>query len=380
MNTVYFAKNIKKYRMDAGLTQMELARILSISPQTISKWEKGQALPGLDTLCKLSDVLHVTPDRLLAQDTEYYIGIDGGGTKTAFGLMDSTGKLKQYLVLGGSNPNIYGMQNAIRTIQEGIEVLSANGSVKHIFAGMAGAVSGGNQEVLQKAMNDAYPSIPVEIGSDIENVRYSILGVRHCVTAICGTGCVIYAEDETGFHRLGGYGYLFEGAGSGYDIGRDVLTHCFEVEDGLAPASLLSEKVRRETGAPLFSVIDKFYREGSSTVAGFARFAFLAEGEGDPTAREILKRNIKKLGEKIRYAQDTFHCGNEVIVSGGIAENWKAFPAYLIPLLRPDTVLHIPSLPPLFGACVRSLGEANIADPTSFRDNFEKSYAEICHD
>ena len=56
--------NIKKFRTEAGLTQEELAARLSISPQAVSKWERGESLPDTAILPEISDVLGVSLDRL----------------------------------------------------------------------------------------------------------------------------------------------------------------------------------------------------------------------------------------------------------------------------------------------------------------------------
>lgn len=43
-------ERLKRARLAAGKTQKELADFLKISPQSVSKWEKGSALPSVDIL------------------------------------------------------------------------------------------------------------------------------------------------------------------------------------------------------------------------------------------------------------------------------------------------------------------------------------------
>lgn len=48
--------SLKLWRLKAGYTQAEVAKILKISPATLIKWEKGETQPRIDTLmalCKL---------------------------------------------------------------------------------------------------------------------------------------------------------------------------------------------------------------------------------------------------------------------------------------------------------------------------------------
>ena len=59
------SKNLKELRRGRGVTQEELSAYLSVSPQAISKWERGESLPELDYVVKLSNYFGVTVDDLL---------------------------------------------------------------------------------------------------------------------------------------------------------------------------------------------------------------------------------------------------------------------------------------------------------------------------
>lgn len=60
-----FAKNIKRYRKEKGLTQEGLAQQLGVTYQAVSKWENGQSMPDITFLPELSSVLEVSVDKLL---------------------------------------------------------------------------------------------------------------------------------------------------------------------------------------------------------------------------------------------------------------------------------------------------------------------------
>lgn len=64
------ARNISRYRKEKGMTQEELARILGISFQAVSKWENAQSLPDLSLLPTLSRTLEVSIDKLLGYATQ----------------------------------------------------------------------------------------------------------------------------------------------------------------------------------------------------------------------------------------------------------------------------------------------------------------------
>ncbi|MEG6588529.1 methyltransferase domain-containing protein [Paenibacillus barengoltzii] len=59
------ARNISIYRKEKRLTQEELAQILGVSFQAISKWENAQTMPDISLLPLLSKTLEVSIDKLL---------------------------------------------------------------------------------------------------------------------------------------------------------------------------------------------------------------------------------------------------------------------------------------------------------------------------
>ena len=59
-------ENIRRLRLDAGLSVRELSRMLCLADvQAVYKWQRGETLPSLDNLVMLSQVFHVTIDEIL---------------------------------------------------------------------------------------------------------------------------------------------------------------------------------------------------------------------------------------------------------------------------------------------------------------------------
>jgi len=56
---------ISKLRKEQQMTQLELADELNVSHQAVSKWERGDSIPDIETLMKLSDLFEQTVDQLL---------------------------------------------------------------------------------------------------------------------------------------------------------------------------------------------------------------------------------------------------------------------------------------------------------------------------
>lgn len=65
------ASNIIKLRTGAGMTQAELGAQLNYSDKTISKWERGEAIPDAYVLTQLAEIFGVTVDSILSSHDEW---------------------------------------------------------------------------------------------------------------------------------------------------------------------------------------------------------------------------------------------------------------------------------------------------------------------
>lgn len=65
MNMQKTGKYIAKLRKGKGWTQQRLAEQLSVSPQAVSKWECGEAVPDIDILDKISMIFDVKIDSII---------------------------------------------------------------------------------------------------------------------------------------------------------------------------------------------------------------------------------------------------------------------------------------------------------------------------
>lgn len=64
------SKKIRQARVEAALSQKELASALKLSDRTISAYEKGRALPPLDTLQNISNLTHKPINYFLEEELE----------------------------------------------------------------------------------------------------------------------------------------------------------------------------------------------------------------------------------------------------------------------------------------------------------------------
>ena len=65
------AGNLKRKREECRLSQDDVATQLSISRQSISKWETGKCYPDLDNLILLSDLYKISLDELIKGDKSF---------------------------------------------------------------------------------------------------------------------------------------------------------------------------------------------------------------------------------------------------------------------------------------------------------------------
>ncbi len=64
------AEKIMALRKQRGWSQEELAQQLSVSRQSVSKWESGASMPDLDKILKMSEIFGVSTDTLLKEEME----------------------------------------------------------------------------------------------------------------------------------------------------------------------------------------------------------------------------------------------------------------------------------------------------------------------
>lgn len=68
-----FKDRVRALRLDAGVTQNEMAKRLGLTGRAVGAWESGRAKPGIDKLQEIADYFGVSPHWLLD-------GSDGGST------------------------------------------------------------------------------------------------------------------------------------------------------------------------------------------------------------------------------------------------------------------------------------------------------------
>lgn len=70
-------ENIRQLRMARNLSQVDLAKALGVTKQSISNWENNNIQPSIDMLIHLAEYFSVSTDYLLGLDQRKYVEISG---------------------------------------------------------------------------------------------------------------------------------------------------------------------------------------------------------------------------------------------------------------------------------------------------------------
>lgn len=317
-----FASVLKCRRTDLGMTQRELGEAMGYSEKTVSKWESGGVIAPSVVLPKLAAVLKTDINSFFSEraDEVYYLGVDGGGTKTDFALSDSDGRVIAHVSLEGCNPNDVGLKNATDIISRGISLVCADIPTSKIYAffGIAGGTTGDMCERISVFL-DKFGFAAYGNGNDADNALSVALGEENGTVVIIGTGSVAFSRVDGVLHRRGGFGYLFEDGGSGFSIGRDALMHALTTEE-CGSDTVLAECVRKIADGNIIPYLSELYKGGKRKIASFAPAVFEAFRAHDPVAEEIINRNMAAIARLIESSPitDPLREKQRVYVVGGL--------------------------------------------------------------
>ncbi len=70
-------ENIKRLRLSRNLSQVDLAKSLGVTKQSISNWENDNIQPSIEMLIRISNFFSVSTDHLLGLENKNYIEVSG---------------------------------------------------------------------------------------------------------------------------------------------------------------------------------------------------------------------------------------------------------------------------------------------------------------
>ena len=358
-----FEGNLKYYRKKMGLTRKALAKKLCYSEKSVEKWESGDAIPPLSVICELADIFCIPIDRLIYkenQEISYFLGIDGGGTKTAFLLEDLKGNTIAFCQLGSSNPNDVGIDGCEAILKNGINEVCTGIDRSQIaaFAGISGGgLSGKNAELIQKILS-GFGFGHFSNGSDVESAIELCLGDIDGIAIIAGTGIIAFAQKSGRRIRCGGWGYLIDSAGSGYNFGRDALEAALKSIDQREPNTVLISLIQEKLGTDIKDAIPSIYNGGKRLIASLAPCVFKAAEQNDQAAINIIKHNCAYIAQMIECLLKNFENKSvPVVICGGLAHDANILETHIRSALPYNVNLNFTCEPMVNGAlrCAKKL-------------------------
>lgn len=155
-----------------------------------------------------------------------YLGVDGGGTSTSFLLFDEEGnELHHYIAksLHFMSVGFEKMKDGFKEVREYFTDLGYDVDNFEIVMGLGGY---GSDPIIRQKIDeivlDVFPQSLLMSDSQLATV--SSLGGKPGVFLISGTGSIAMYYDGENFHRQGGFGYHIGDEGSGFWIGKQILS------------------------------------------------------------------------------------------------------------------------------------------------------------
>ncbi len=298
-----------------------------------------------------------------------YLGVDGGGTKTAFVLINDTGEV---LARHESATCYYlsvGIEAARNVVLNGIsETCHRAGitpdDISFTFLGLPayGEVSAD----IARLDTLPQPLLSAEhyrCNNDMICGWAASLGCRDGINVVSGTGSIAYGEHHGRSARCGGWGELFSDEGSAYWIGCQALNLFSRMSDGRLQKDLFYDLIREKypcsSDLDICDLVFNQWKGDRGKIASLAPIACEAAVAGDRQTRAIFFQAAKELAlmvdtlrglleygadESVRvsYTGGVFKCGDVIL---------EAF-AYELSRFNGNYHISLPEYHPSLGAAI----------------------------
>lgn len=229
---------------------------------------------------------------------KYYIGIDGGGTKTAITIGKSDGISLNTIYKTGCSHKQIGVDTVVEFIVEAVKEVIR--SINIAYDDCAGCCIGlpcygetpeADAKIKEK-LEQALSPLPLYIVNDAVVGWAGSLECSEGIHLVAGTGALAYARSSDGREaRSNGWSEFFSDEGSCYWVGKEAMSLFAKEADGRKPKGALYEIVKEElklkNDIQFIDIIDKDYAPYRDKVASFQLFAQKAALAGDCEAKKI---------------------------------------------------------------------------------------------
>ncbi len=225
----------------------------------------------------------------------YYLGLDGGGTKTEYVVLDAAGRTLAQGVAGASNPLRVGFDQAFDALSTAAAAALAQaklerGKVRAVCAGLAGAGRPSVAQIILSFLKKMFPNSFAQVATDFEVALEAAAGSGPGVVLIAGTGSSAFGRNASGeAARAGGYGPWIGDEGSAFDIGRRAVAAAARARDFAGPATRLAGTIPPALGYPTWDeLIERIASNPDDVFPRVFPMVVEAAEARDTAAREIL--------------------------------------------------------------------------------------------
>lgn len=308
----------------------------------------------------------------------YFIGMDGGGTKTESVLVDETGRILLRDVSEGCNSRDVGVETAKHRLKEIFLRLADASPDKTICAALCGiAGKTAYEKAFVQEITGIVPVGSLKMANDIGILISGMLGAVDGCGMVCGTGSSLGVRKNGKMTAMiGGRGYLIDAQGSGYAMAREGLYRAVRALDGRDEHTVLVELFREAMGKPLFQAIDDIYAGGRRYIASFAHLIFEGREMGDRACEEIIETGSHKMAELTWAAAKHFDGEFPVVMGGGLFAAYPQYAEMVKAKASPRAKMILPDVPPVYGAAVEAVEMAGLTCDEAFRANFLNDYVQ----
>lgn len=296
----------------------------------------------------------------------YYLGVDGGGTKTTAVVADETGKLLASVC--GKSINYY--SNPYEVARQNFRALIEQTGVRAFSSaviGMSALSERADDGTAADFVRGILTAEHLVMTSDVEIALNSTGTDGARAVLICGTGSMAAAVDGTGrqFHA-GGWGYLLGDEGSGYAVAlnaiRKVLAHWGDLpEDPLTGVFRSFFRVDTES-----DILERFYDPPMprDELAAFCKPAMDAYRAGSRMAREVVEAEAASAAVLAERILAKLPANAPLFLYGGLFEHDPEYVRLLNDRL-PQKAGLLP-YPPVIGALIDAARSGGITPDENF--------------
>jgi N-acetylglucosamine kinase-like BadF-type ATPase len=308
----------------------------------------------------------------------YYLGIDGGTTRTKAVIGDDAGHIVGSGEGSASNYQVVGLEAAMSGITDAVQgaLTAADLSISQIECavfGLSGMDLPMHRETLDAALATTFPGLIFDLVNDTWIMLKAGGNKGWGIALVCGGGANACACSRDGtWVTLRGLGYESGLRGGGLDMLRDILHYAFLSHDGTGPKSVLEQAVLNVTGVADYDTLQLLFLEAVQDTAGHGELlhraltivplVFDGATAGDEVCRRILMLQAESLAEgitglvrKMGFERETV----DVVLGGSVFGGGN--PAFIDRLtlltheVAPLARLGPPLLDPVLGAYVMAL-------------------------